>query len=303
MKPSSFFLNRAIAIRDRVGVAPGDRYLCYELAAKIGWKAGRRREAIGDLRHALELAEQQRSQASGAEHEQADVFGKYTAGYHRMIAWQVELGDQDQAFSTIERARARSLVEQMERRGIDLLVGVPADQAETLRQREAKAQSRVAQLETQLGLLEQRRELSSEERKHRAQSLEERLAQARQDCVLAYGDIRNSSPAYRLSVAKDRRPVSLAALCDWTAARHALVLEYVVGEEKSFVLIVPPAGGQARIEPLVVKAEQAATLGIEAGPLTSARLQTILSNPKRKGVLARISTPDSNHPRWNNLPF
>ena len=47
-----------------------------------------------------------------------------------MVSWQIEMGNLSEAFSAMERARARTLVDQMQRRGVDLLAGLPADQAE-----------------------------------------------------------------------------------------------------------------------------------------------------------------------------
>ena len=176
---------------------------------------------------------------------------------------------------------------------MDLLAGIPSDQAEALRRRETEARALVSQLKKKLSLLDQRRDLSLEQRKQQAEPLRQRLVQAQQDYVDAYRDIRNASPAYRLSVAKDRKPVTLPVPRDWAASQQALVLEYMVGDEQSFVLVVPPVGDQARIESLTFKADQAAKLGIEAGPLTTSRLQSLLSNPKSSGILQRISTPAS----------
>jgi len=294
-------LARAISIAERAGLPPSERYVSYFLRAQIAWKAQRREDAMADLRWALELAEQQRSQTSGAEQEQAKVFGEFAQAFELMVAWQAVLFDQDQALAAMERARARSLVEQMDQRGVNLLAGVPRDQAEELRRREAAARALVSELDKQLSLFAQRRDVSGEQRKQQVDLLRQRLVQARGDYVDAYRDIRNASPAYRLSLSKDRKPVTLVALRDWAAANESLMLEYMVGDAQSFVLVVPPAGGQARIEPLTITADQAAKLGIDAGPLTSVRLQSVLSNPKENGVLQRISTPASDHAAVDQL--
>ncbi len=67
----------------------------------------------------------------------------------------------------------------------------------------------------------------------------------------------------------------------------------MIGGERSFVLVVPPGESKVRIEALEVKADQAAKLGIDAGPLTSARLKFILTSMNQTGILQRISTPAS----------
>jgi CHAT domain-containing protein/tetratricopeptide (TPR) repeat protein len=290
---AELLLDQAISILDQAAVSPGERFRGYFVRARIRWKRGRQSAAIADLRHALDLAEQQRGFSSGAELEQGKVFGGFAQSFETMVSWQAELRDLDEAFAVMERARARTLAEQMDRRGVDLLAGVPRNEAETLRQRESKARSLVSELEKQLTVLGERRDLSLEQRKQRADSLHRGLAEARQEYVDAYREIRNASPAYRLSLAKDRKPLALAALRKWAAAHRSLILEYMVGDEQSFVVVVPPAGSQGRIEALQLNAEQAARLGVEAGPMTSARLQAILTNPNQTGVLQRISTPGS----------
>ncbi len=285
-------LNRAVPISDRVGESPTTRYTTYKLRAMALVMLGRRADAVADFRVALESAERQQSLASGAEQDQAYVFGENASAFEMMVALQAELGDYDEALSAMERAQARTLIEQIDRRGVDLLTALPPEQAAALRSREAEARSRVSEVEQQLKFLDQRRDLTLDDRRQQANSLVQRLAQARLDYVEAYRDIRNASPAYRLNAGKDRKPITLATLRKW-AAQRSLVLEYVIGGDQSFVLVVPPGESKVRIEALEVKADQSAKLGIDPGPLTSARLQSILSNANQTGVLQRISTPAS----------
>ncbi len=107
---------------------------------------------------------------------------------------------------------ARTLIEQMDRRGVDLLAGLPADEAVAFRSREAEVRSRVSEIEQQLKFLDQRRDLTPDERRQQVNSLVQRLAQARLDYVEAYRDLRNASPAYRLNAGKDRKSIALATL-------------------------------------------------------------------------------------------
>ncbi len=194
----------------------------------------------------------------------------------------------------MERARARSLIEQLELSGVDFLAGIPAPLVERLVQHETDARNRLAGLESKLGELRDRTELSATERRKQAEPIEADLATARQDCLDAYRDVRNASPACRVVVGKNRQPIALAALQESLGKTGSLLLEYLAGDEGCYVLVVPPAGATAHLVKLVLDEGQARILGVETGPLTAARLQTILlGGPARGGVLTRLTS--SNH--------
>ena len=61
--------------------------------ADIDWHTSRRSEALVDLHRAMDLAEQQRAQASGGEQERATAFAESSYLYERMLDWQMELHD------------------------------------------------------------------------------------------------------------------------------------------------------------------------------------------------------------------
>jgi CHAT domain-containing protein/Tfp pilus assembly protein PilF len=282
-------LDRDIGIIDRAGVAPGDRFGSYRLRAQIAWKTGRRDAAIADLRHALDLAEQQRGGASGAERERALLFTKFSQAFEQMVAWQTEIGDLGEALAAIERSRSRSLVDQMALGSVDLLAGLAPEQAERLRRRESDARARIAELEHRLSLPAQRSGLDDQQR----DQLRAQLDKAREDYLDAYRDIRNASPAYRLNLTQDYKPVTLPALQQWAQQHEALVLEYLLGDEGGFVLVVPPGEAKPRLEKLAVRPTEARVLGIDGGPLTATRLKSALRNEKNTGILQRVSTPGS----------
>ena len=96
--------DRVLSIRDRAMVSPGERSAAYADRARISWELGRKSEAIADLKQVLELAEEQRGQVAGAEHERAAAFAEYAKPFEQMVAWQVELGDFGEALSAMERS-------------------------------------------------------------------------------------------------------------------------------------------------------------------------------------------------------
>ena len=169
----------------------------------------------------------------------------------------------------MERARARTLVDQMQRRGVDLLAGLPAEQAETLRKREAQARGMVSQLEKQLGLLDQQRDLTADERKRQSELLRRQIAEAQKEYVGAYGDIRSASPAYRLSLAGGRKAATLERLLsEWGQEKPgALVIQYFLGEQEGFALIVPPSVDEPRIEKLLAIDREAGVFADTDRPL------------------------------------
>ena len=284
-------LNRSIASLERMQASASTRYLPYRLRAKIAWRAGRHDQAIADLRRAMELAEEAEARGAGLDFERANLFGRFADAYDQMTAWQAERGDVAQAAAAIERGRARTLLEQMRLGGADLLAGLPADQAAPLRQREADAKGRLAALERRARQIESRSDLAPEERQRQIASLDQELIEARRAAVEAARDIRNASPAYRIGLDQNRQPADPSAIRDWASKRGALVLEYALGGEGGFVLIVPPDGAPPRLEKLAIGPEEAQILGVDVGPLTSNRLRAALSNGKTTGVLQQLSSP------------
>ena len=267
-------INRAIDIRDRLGVGEDNRSLSYTVRAKIHWALGHKTEAIADLRRAIELVEQQRGQTSGGEQERGASFEKMSAPFEYMVGWQAELGHPAEAMAALERGRARSLVDQLQTQGIDLLADVPQAEADELRRRDSLAKQQVTSIEKQLELLPTEESLTPVELKQRQQALVEQLSAAQAETVAVYRDIRNTSPAYRLAVSSDFQPLSLAELQQWTTGQEALLLEYMIGQESSHLLIVQ-ATGEARVEKILISDELAKSWSVEPGELTTNKLAKI----------------------------
>ena len=283
--------SRAAAIMDRTGADPDLQCKAYWVRSKIAWKTDRREQAVADLERAMDLAERIRAQSSGGEIQRAQNFAQYGWIYEAMVGWQTELGNPAAGLAAIERSRARGLVDQMATAGMDLLVGVEEELAARLRRSEQETQGRAASFNKQLEVLAERNDLSANERRVEREELQTQLRQAQQDYAAAYAEIRNASPAYRLAVGEDRKPVPLAKLKLRVTDQDALLLEYLLGQKEGFVLIVP-ADGEPRLEKLAVTEEQAESLGIDAGPLTAKRLAAVLRNDEGTGLLQRLARPN-----------
>jgi tetratricopeptide (TPR) repeat protein len=285
-------IDRSIEIRDRLGTAAAVRKQSYWLRADLCWAQRQTDSAVANLREAMNLAEEVRVQASGGEQERAVTFARQIFIFEKMVAWQGELERPSECLDALERSRARGLLDQIETRGLDLLAGVQPEEARRLRQNDAQARGRLAALRKQLQLLDSRKDLSAVQKKERTEQLVDGIRQARWEVAEAYATIRNASPAYRLAVGKDLKPVPLEAIQAWVTKQNALLLEYLAGTEGGYVLIVPPEG-KTRLEKLAINAIQAKILGVDVGPLTGKRLSAALSDEKGAGVLDRLRKADS----------
>ncbi len=197
------WIDRLVAMVSAGKTDPNSSFGAYHIRARLSWDAGDRERAVQDLQKALVFAETSRKLASGGEQERAQLFAGYRPAFERMVSWQAEMGNIDEAFQAAERGRARSLVDQMQVAGVDLLAGVPPKQARKLRRREAEAMSKAAGLEKQIDLLTAERQLSPAARATKRRELESQLVAARANVSSAYQDIRNASPAYHLAIGKD----------------------------------------------------------------------------------------------------
>ena len=262
---------RAVEIYDLTDAAPQLRYRAYNTRSRIAWGLGRQGRAVEDLGRALDFIEQARGNTSGGEHERAGYFGQFESAFERMARWQVELNNPAAAFQASERARARSLIDQLRLGRVDLLAGLPAEQAAQLRRCDADAKTKVASLEKQLELIEREPGVAADEGAAQSQ-LQSELGRARQSLVEVYRDIRNVSPAYRLSVGRDFKPAGLAEIQSHLHHDDAVALQYFFGAEDGYLFVIPTEG-EPRIEKLTVGDEQAKALGVEPGPLTAERMQ------------------------------
>jgi CHAT domain-containing protein/tetratricopeptide (TPR) repeat protein len=304
-------VERALAIFEASEVGPRRRFYAYLNRATLRQKQGRFREAAADLEKALEYAEQQRAMAAGSANDRATLFDEFGEAFAKMVVCQIELGEVSAALAAAERGRARSLIDQLRVANVDLLAGVPDDQAETLRRREAEAQALVAKLTRQIETIDALAGLAADERQQRRRQLEASLAEVRQQAYSVYRDMRSLSPAYRLAAGQRFEPIGLEPLQDWLAREDAVLLEYVLNREARYLFVVPPEGkpwvqrlGTARRTPsLLLGTAPQSPAGCpvrEAMRMGDEELLAVLSRPKhppevteRLALLGELLLPDS----------
>ena len=253
-------VDRAIAIRDRCRVAPGVRFESYFIRAKISWNLKEKSDALADLKQAMELAEEQRGQLGGAEHERAESFQKFAGASSRWSPGRPS-SEHERGPQRHRAARARSLLDEMNMVGADLLVGRTASEREQLRAREAKLKVRVASLEKQLARPEPRQPGSSmtspaespekpsagpeprqpslpEPPQAERAKLQKELSQARDALYQFYRDERSSNPVYRRLLSVGTGLPRLGQIRRRLTVDHGLLLVYLFGENEGYLLAV-----------------------------------------------------------------
>ncbi|MCA9020411.1 MAG: CHAT domain-containing protein, partial [Planctomycetaceae bacterium] len=106
----------------------------------------------------------------------------------------------------------------------------------------------------------------------------------KQTLVDAYQAVQNASPAYRLSMSENQRPVELSVIQSEVTQQQGILLEYFIGSDQSYLFVVP-SKGDPQIYHLKVDETSSVKLGIKSGPLNLKELQLLLTNEPRSGIL------------------
>jgi CHAT domain-containing protein/tetratricopeptide (TPR) repeat protein len=256
------------------------------LLAELHWKRGRRSPAVAALETALGLVEAQRPRTGGGERSMAEIFGRHRQWFDRMVDWQLERGDVAAAMRYVERARARSLLNQMEAARIDLASGIPdPEQRADLQVREAAAKQQVAWYQTRLREL-QEAELPEAERWALIDELETKREAAYAALQAVYEETKSASVVWRDVITSGGRLETLDSTQSRLVPADALLLVYQIGVEASHLFVVPPAPHSVEVVELSTTDSAAAVLDIPSGPLTAALLDRVVLGD-RGGPAAR----------------
>lgn len=284
--------DREVQIVTAASGSPTDRCEALQRRALIDWQRDARDSAMADMRQAMNFVDQQRGLSSGTDQDRALFFTRFADVYETMFRWQVELNDAAGAFATLERSRARVLNELLFNHAADLLSDVPANESRALLQRDRDARNRVSELQSALNALGRQSQLSAANKQREYDSLLRELTTAQAAALEAFRDLQNASRLARLGRAADGRVATLSDVRDWATANKGLVLAYLIGRQNCFVMAIS-AAGESTIEPLKLSDDQARRLNQEAGALTSERLQSLLMNAEKTGVLQRLADPST----------
>ncbi|MGH7599722.1 MAG: tetratricopeptide repeat protein, partial [bacterium] len=269
-------INQAIHIWEATTGFPHWRVSAYTLRARLRKQKGNLQDALSDLADVLRSAEKLRPQIGGGEETRAGFFEKYADHFNRMVAWQIEAGQIEKAFEYAERGRSRVLLDQLAVGQIDLRSSIPPDIRASLEKREINAKVRLAEFQQRINLMRSRKDLSDDERTKQITVLQDSLRVADRDYQEVYEEIKNASPLWRGLITSSGQPVGLATIQRELVPNNGLMLLYQISKEGGYLFVIPSGDQKPEVMPLQVHDAAAETLGVEAGPLTSTKLQSIL---------------------------
>lgn len=220
------YYERALAIRERL--APGSLDLANSLhgLGEVALRMNRPEEALPLLRRALDTIEAQRDHIHAIQ-SRAFLLARYSEPYVTLQRAYLALGDRASAFETIERARARSLLDGLGEARADIREGVePA-----LLAREKELQVRLSETE-----LERQTSLNQRVDDARLDAIERTLNELLVEYEDIQGQIRRASPRY--AALTQPEPLSLAEIQRDVLDPDTVLLEYALGIEASTLWLV-----------------------------------------------------------------
>lgn len=267
-------VDEALRILEQVPAYPERRVSLYGTRARLRKKQGDLDGAIAALAQALAAAERLRPGVGGSEETKAVFLAQYETLFHDMVSWQLEAGRIDRAFEHTERRRARVLLDQIAAAHVDWRAGIPDEIRSPLLEREARAGARLAELQQRVRTL--------------AGAVPADLAQALREAESAYAEIyeeiRNASLLWQESTGGE--PVSLDQVQTEIVRPGELALLYDIGDEESYLFVIPPAGETPRVVRLEVPEDAARILDLKPGPLRADDLDRVLLGKPGDGELA-----------------
>ena len=293
----------ALSVLNRSPGHPGWRADVYALHAKLHRAIGQQEAALNNLDKALHIIEAMRPEVGGGEATRASFFAEYAWYYDRMAGWQLDAGNVDAAFAYVERSRSRALLDQLAATQVDLREGIPLDVLAPLEAQEREAQRRMAGFRQRMARVRAGEIRTAEpgaepgadpgaesDRTARLEALQDSLDAATRAYQQVYADIKNASPLWSEQLTTGGQTVSLREARQQLVPREGLMLVYHVDTDTAFVFVVPPEGTTAAPEALslTLGEEDAAVLGVEAGPLTQVRLRQVLAPADTDGTAALL---------------
>jgi CHAT domain-containing protein/tetratricopeptide (TPR) repeat protein len=266
-------MDAALRVLHATGVFPEARLDAELLSAEIVHRDGDVKRARDALAAGLADAEMLRTRASVDDRGRAAFFADYAPAFEKLVAWNLDLGDVAGAVQSIERFRARVLLEQMRIAGVDLLDGLPDSTRARLQQREQAASLSVAEADQRLTMLRQALASAAAD-SQQAHDLMRARDRALEELRVVQGEVRRASPLWNQMLAAGDEIVSVQQIQSDLVQGDEAWLVYHVGAEASHVILVERKRARAfelRAEPV-----DAAALGIASGAVTRAQLAQVL---------------------------
>lgn len=224
-KPAREALEQALAIRHDAGARATEADTLLELA-RMDIRDGLSPQAAAHVSEGIELVESIRANL-GSHQSRMDVAASHRSYYELAIDIQMQLGDTAKAFEISERARARGLVDLVSEARLDLRQGV--DPALLAREREVR-ELLDAKHERLMRLLASNHSAARETAERR--EIDDLLDRYQ----VVETEIRVKSPQY--AALTQPRPLSLAEVQALLPAAGTSLIEFWLGEKRSYVWMV-----------------------------------------------------------------
>jgi CHAT domain-containing protein/Tfp pilus assembly protein PilF len=220
---------KALAIYERLSPGSTLEAAAFHDLGTISRKIGRRADAADFFRRAIAALESQKRKLGGSEEVKAGFAAKYNDYYRDYIEVLLELNQTGEAFHTLERSRARSLLSMLAERDLVFSSDIPAELERQRKLTDADydgAQGSIAKLNPQ----KDREEIDQ---------LLAHLREVREKQADIAESIRKASP--RLASLQYPQPFDLESVRK-SLDPGTVLLSYSVGKEKAFLFVVLPAG-------------------------------------------------------------
>ncbi len=222
-------LERALALYRRVAPGTAEEAEALGLLGRLERRRGKTADADTHLTQALEALDRSVRNLGGSDLDQARFRAQFALIYQEAIELQIEIGKPERAYQTLERFRARSLLDLLSERDLAPPAELPAALAEEVRTIDAQLsgfEQEIAMLDpaTDAGKIE-----ASIARRARVFGERENLR----------AKIRRISPRYAALAAP--QPLDLAA-ARRTLAPGEIGLSFSVGAKRTILFVVMPEG-------------------------------------------------------------
>ena len=197
-------------------------------------------------------------------------------------------------FSIIEQKKARSFLDELRLKDVDLFADIPEVERRRLSERTDELRRNLSEAESERDALPDAGDDPSDELKEKYRKALRRVYAARDALYEHLTDIRASSPAYRELITQESDTASIVDI-QKQLAESELMLAYHVGqtlnggERDCYVVVI--RAHDAELHRLQVREEAAAVLGIEAGSLTGGKLSKALLDEDAGVMPAFVGRP------------
>jgi CHAT domain-containing protein/Tfp pilus assembly protein PilF len=220
---------KALAIWDRI--APGSKYQAETLGelANVSMLQGKLEAAADLYEKCLKALENQTTRLGGGNELRSGFRAIHAAYYRNYAGLLIAQGEPALAFDVLERARARTLLETLAVAHADIRKGVAP---------ELLARERSLQADIDAASERRIRVLSGKHADEQTRDIEKHISDLLAQYQDVEGQIRTASPSY--AQLTHPQPLKAAEVQHQLLDSGTLLLEYSLGEERSYVFAVTP---------------------------------------------------------------